>query len=370
MTLGSGPGPALHDEPTLGPAEADATDRAAVPGLTDGPGTARDEANAYLVQDARDIEATADELAVGSSGGVEAVVGRWQTPLGKLLRTILALVAFFVIVAFAWEAFKWLFGDPWRFENILGTGTSYFHQPPMKLLQANDIQLPHVWDIAYALVEPVQRNQSQSLFQFLLGAAFYTWAEAFIGFTIGAFIGIVLASVFVHFQLVERAIVPYVIASQTIPIVALAPIIVVGFGRGLTSVVIIATYLTFFPVTIAMMRGLRAPDPRALELMRSYAASRWAVYRKVRFPASIPYLFTALKIAAAASVVGAIIGEGPGGVKDGLGRAIVNFNQQYITGPEKLWGTILVASLAGIFFYVLVRAAEVFVLRNRQKMEA
>jgi NitT/TauT family transport system permease protein len=155
-----------------------------------------------------------------------------------------------------------------------------------------------------------------------------------------------------------------------VPIVALAPLIVVGFGRGLTSVVIIATYLTFFPVTIAVMRGLRSPDPRAVELMRSYAASRWDVYRKVRLPASVPYLFTALKIAAAASVVGTIIGEGPGGVPQGLGRAILNFNQQYITGPEKLWAAILVASAVGVGFFLIVRLAEVLVLRRGGRQAA
>lgn len=366
MTQGSGPGPSLP-EPVLGDAAADATDRAAVPDAS--PGAVRDEANAFLVEDAAGVADAADALAVASSSGAEAVVGRWSSPAGKLLRSILALVTFFLIVGVAWEVFKWIFGDPWRFENILGTGASYFHQPPFRLIQATDVQLPHIWDIAYALTEPVQRNQDTSLLAYLLGAAAYTWAEAAIGFALGTFIGVVLASIFIHSLLAERAFVPYVIASQTIPIVALAPIIVVGFGRGLTSVVIIATYLTFFPVTIAMMRGLRAPDPRALELMRSYAASRWSIYRKVRLPASVPYLFTALKIAAAASVVGAVIGEGPGGVKDGLGRAIVNFNQQYITGPEKLWGTIVVASLTGIAFYLVVRIAEIVTLRDRQKQE-
>ncbi len=163
---------------------------------------------------------------------------------------------------------------------------------------------------------------------------------------------------------------PYVIASQTVPIVALAPLIVVGFGRGLGSVIFIAVYLTFFPVTIAEMRGLRSPDPRALELMRSYAASRWTTLWKVRLPASVPFLFTALKIAATASVVGAIIGEDPAGTADGLGRAIINFNQHYITGPERLWATIIVAGLTGIWFYLLVRVAEVLVLRRRPPMAA
>ncbi len=117
--------------------------------------------------------------------------------------------------------------------------------------------------------------------------------------------------------------------------------------------VLIATYLTFFPVTIAEIRGLRSPDPRALELMRSYAAVDWTIFWKVRLPASMPYLFTALKVAATASVVGTIIGEDPGGTAEGLGRAIVNFNQQYISGPEKLWATILIAAGVGI---VLLRA--------------
>jgi NitT/TauT family transport system permease protein len=188
---------------------------------------------------------------------------------------------------------------------------------------------------------------------------------AVVGFAIGALIGITLASIFVHSALSERAFMPYVIASQAIPIVALAPIISAAAGRGSTAVIIIAVYLTFFPVTIAQARGLRSPDPRSLELMRSLAASRWDVYRKVRLPASVPYLFTALKVAAAAAIVGAIIGEGPGGVKDGLGRAIINFNQQYITGPEKLWATILIASLTGMFFFVLVRIAEIISTRRR-----
>ncbi|MBA3778034.1 MAG: ABC transporter permease subunit [Chloroflexi bacterium] len=279
---------------------------------------------------------------------------------GRILRTALGIGLFLVLVALAWEAFKFLGGDPWRLEGI-----GFFHDPPFRVLQANDRQLPHLWEIASALAQPVQRNQDQTLGQFLIGAALFTWREALIGFVLGALIGLALASIFIHSRLLERAFVPYVIASQTIPIVALAPIIVVGFGRGLVAVVIIATYLTFFPVTIAAMRGLSSPDPRAVELMRSYAASRWEIYRKVRLPAAVPYLFTALKLAATASIVGAIIGEGPGGVPEGLGRAIINFNQQYVSGPEKLWATIFIAGLVGICFFLVIQLAEVVTLRGR-----
>lgn len=321
--------------------------------------------HAGSIEETLDFEGTADEIAKGATTGAEAVVGRWNTPAGRLARTALALVIFFGLVFLVWELFKWLFGDPWRFHDVLGTGFDYEHVPPFSLIQASDLQLPHVWDIFHALTEPVQRNQDESLLVYLLGAAFATWRQAVIGFGIGAFIGVVLASIFVHSQLSERAFMPYVIASQAIPIVALAPIIAAAAGRGSTAVIIIAVYLTFFPVTVAQARGLRSPDPRSLELMRSFAASKWDIYRKVRLPASVPYLFTALKVAAAAAIVGAIIGEGPGGVKDGLGRAIINFNQQYISGPEKLWATILISALTGILFFVMVRVAEVLSTRRR-----
>jgi NitT/TauT family transport system permease protein len=319
-----------------------------------------DAASAFQVEEALAVGDAAEAVAAASPSGLERRVSSWDTPAGRLVRTVLALAGFLLALAFVWEAFKWIAGDPWRFPAF-----GYEHRPPFRLMQAQDLQLPHLWDIASALLEPVQRNAEQSLGQFLVGAAFVTWVEAAIGFVVGTGVGVLLATLFVHSLAAERAFVPYVIASQTIPIIALAPLLIEGLGRGLASVVFIAAYLTFFPVTIAEMRGLRSPDPRALELMRSYAASRWQILWKVRIPASMPYLFTALKIAATASVVGAIIGEDPAGTANGLGRAIVNFNQQYVSGPEKLWGTILVAAMAGIAFYVLVRAVEIAALRHR-----
>jgi NitT/TauT family transport system permease protein len=316
----------------------------------------------------RDPQTDTERQSSAASTGVAGV----EPPIARrsILRPILSIVIVLFMVGLVWQLAKAVGGDAWRYDDFLGTGVALHHNPPLRILQLSDRQLPHLWDIGAALFQPVQRGAQQTLGEFLVGAALYTWREAIIGFALGGLIGLVLASLFVHFRLLERALVPYVIASQAIPIVALAPIIVVGLGRGIVAVVIIATYLTFFPVTIAAMRGLSSPDPRALELMRSYAASRWSIFWKVRLPASVPYLFTALKIAATASIVGAIIGEGPGGVPEGLGRAIINFNQQYITGPEKLWATILIASLLGITFFALVRIAEALVLRNRLRIDA
>jgi NitT/TauT family transport system permease protein len=127
---------------------------------------------------------------------------------------------------------------------------------------------------------------------------------------------------------------------------------------------VIAAYLTFFPVAINTLRGLQSADPRALELMRTYAASRWTVLWKLRVPTSLPYVFAALKIAATASVVGAIIGELPSGLQDGLGGAILNFNQYYSIEPQELWATNIVAAILGIVFFVVVVATEKVVVRR------
>jgi NitT/TauT family transport system permease protein len=102
-----------------------------------------------------------------------------------------------------------------------------------------------------------------------------------------------------------------------------------------------------------------------MELMRSYGATRRGIYTKLRLPASMPYLFTALKVSATASIVGAIIAEDTGSIQEGLGRVIITFNQYYATGPEKLWATIFVASVLGILFYLVIRIAELFMLRGR-----
>src|SRR5207245_8156243 len=122
--------------------------------------------------------------------------------------------------------------------------------------------------------------------------------------------------------------------------------------------------LTFFPVAINTLRGLQSADAQALELMRTYAANRWTVLWKLRVPASLPYVFSALRLAATASVVGAIIGELPSSIQDGLGGAIINFNQYYSLVPANLWATNLIAALLGVTFFVAVVIAEKVVVRR------
>ncbi len=254
-----------------------------------------------------------------------------------------------------WEGFKW-FGE--ATELKLGN------------FQVNDRTMPHIHDIVGQLFEPSRVN-GPLLIEVLFDSALFTAKEAFAGFVLGAVIGFALAVVLVHSRLMQRGFLPYIVASQTIPILAIAPMVVVWVNpklpeslRDWGAVAVIAAYLTFFPVTINTLRGLQSADPRAHELMRSYAASTWEVLWKLRVPASLPYLFAALKVAATASVVGAIIGELPASIQDGLGGAILNFNQYYTLAPENLWATNLVAALLGIAFFLAVVVTERIVVRR------
>ena len=221
--------------------------------------------------------------------------------------------------------------------------------------------MPHTWDIFLTLFQPVQRNGPL----FILvetRAALLTLREAFVGFVFGGTIGFGLGVLFVRSKTAERAFMPYVVASQTVPILAIAPMVVVWGGRldipQWLTVSIIAAYLTFFPVAINTLRGLRSTEATALELMKSYASSQRDLLWKVQVPTAMPFIFTALKVSAAASVIGAIVGELPAGFRGGLGRDLLQFSQQFTAAPEKLFAAVLMAGLTGMFFVGLVTLAE------------
>jgi NitT/TauT family transport system permease protein len=275
--------------------------------------------------------------------------------LAAASRQLALLVVVPLLLWALWEGFRW-FGE--ATELKLGN------------FQVNDRTMPHVHDIVGQLFEPSRVN-GPLLIDVLLDSALFTAKEAAAGFILGAAFGFALAVVLVHSRLLQRGLLPYIVASQTIPILAIAPMVVIWVNpqlppdlRDWGAVAVIAAYLTFFPVTINTLRGLQSADAQAHELMRSYAASSWAVLWKLRVPASLPYVFSALKVSATASVVGAIIGELPASIPDGLGGAILNFNQYYTAAPESLWATNLVAALLGITFFLAVIIAERLVVRR------
>jgi NitT/TauT family transport system permease protein len=279
-------------------------------------------------------------------------------------RPILGFAVALLVLIVVWEAAKWLAGDTWRFDSFLGTGIRIYQTPPFHLNQLSDINLPHVWDVVGAFVATDAAGQSG--IALLVGSAMFTLRGAVVGFAMGATFGLALAVVLVHVRILERALVPLVVASQTIPIVALAPIIVVGLQAGWFGIAIVASYLTFFPVTVAAIRGMRAADPRAFELLRSYAAGRREILAKLRWPASYPYLFTAFKISATASIVGAIVGELPSGFREGLGGRILTAMQYYTLSPADLWAAAIVTAGLGILAFLTVVAVERYALRDQR----
>jgi NitT/TauT family transport system permease protein len=229
-----------------------------------------------------------------------------------------------------------------------------------------DYKLPHIATIFEVLGRPTPKGMTLWV---LLGDTLYTGLEAVLGFVLGGVSGFLLAVLFVHLKPAERGLLPYVVASQTVPIIALAPMIVVGLGRmgapPWLSKSIIAAYLTFFPVTINVLRGLTSVQRDQLALMHSYAATKAQIFFKLRLPASVPFLFTALKISATASVIGAIIGELPVGSTRGLGVQLVIGSQYNTFNPGFLWATILMAALLGLVFYGAVALVERWVVRWR-----
>lgn len=193
-----------------------------------------------------------------------------------------------------------------------------------------------------------------------------TASATLVGFLFGAILGIVLAAGIVHVRTLDRSLMPWIIASQTIPILAIAPMIIVVLGnQGITGLIpkaVISMYLCFFPVAIGMVKGLRSPDPLQMDLMRTYNASQLQVFWKLRVPASVPFLFASLKVAIAISLVGAIVGELPSGALAGLGARMLSGS--YFGQTLQIWSALAMAAILGLLMVYSIAGIEWLVLRR------
>jgi NitT/TauT family transport system permease protein len=200
----------------------------------------------------------------------------------------------------------------------------------------------------------------------LLYRAWVTLSSALLGFFMGSTLGIVLAIGIVLVPTLRRSLMPWIIASQTVPILAIAPMIIVVLGSigfvGLVPKAIISAYLCFFPVTIGMVKGLTSPDTMHLDLMRTYSASVAQTFWKVRWPSAVPYLFTSLKIAVALAITGAIVGELPTGAQAGLGARLLSGS--YYGQTVQIWGALIMASLLAAVAVAAVGMAGAFTARR------
>ena len=209
------------------------------------------------------------------------------------------------------------------------------------------------------LATPVTSKRS------LVFHAWVTLASTLLGFAIGTAVGIGLAVLIVHARALQKSLLPWIIASQTIPILAIAPIVIVVLGsiglKGLVPKALISAYLCFFPVTIGLVKGLTSPEPMQLDLMRTYHASGWQTFWKLRWPASVPFLFASLKVAIAISLVGAIVAELPTGAQAGLGARLLTGS--YYGQTVQIWAALFTAAIVASVMVALTGLAERLTLR-------
>ena len=275
----------------------------------------------------------------------------------RWLRSFSGFVIILLVLVSLWEGYKLL-------------GLTDLPLP----VRADDRSMPHLWDIVRSIFEPARRGSEESLGWLLTKASFVTFREAVAGFLAGSLIGLGLGLLFVRSPLAERGLMPWVIASQTIPLLAIAPMVVLWAGKYRLPlwmpIAALAAFLSFFPVTVNSIRGLRSPSPTSAELFRSFSASPGQEFRKLRIPSALPYLFTALKVAAGASVVGTIVGELPSGLPNGLGRQLLTFSYYYSSGPEKLFAAVLFSVLLGLTFVGLVSLIERLVIPPARRVHA
>ena len=282
----------------------------------------------------------------------------------RMLRTAATVAVAVVVLVALWEGYKWV-GDQ--------TGGTWPGTTVDLPVTSNDITMPHVGDIAGELFDDIRAGrQTMPMTLYLARKAAVTFLEATIGFTLGVVVGMGLAVLMLRWRFAERGLLPWINVSQTVPLIALAPIVVTwarlqGYPD-MFGIALISTYLTFFPVAVSGLRGLQSPDVDHVELMRSYAAPWWATLVKLRLPAARAYLFPAFKLAATLSVVGAIVGEISIGTKTGLGRAIIDFAQRYAVWPERLYASVIAAAALGLFVFGLVNGAEWLVMRRSRQV--
>jgi NitT/TauT family transport system permease protein len=252
-----------------------------------------------------------------------------------------------LLVAALWEAYK-----------LLGPADGLLIGETRVLPRTTDLAMPHVWDMFGRLFEPVTRaDGSPPLVLEVARAALTTLGIAAVGWLVGLVVGIAFALVMLRWRIAEYGLLPWVVLSQTVPLIAFAPV-VRSWGSRIEigafewqdwmSVAVIASYLAFFPIAVGALRGLQSPDTIHTELMRTYAAGWWTTLIKLRFPASVPYLLPAMRLAAAAAVVGAIVAEVSTGLQGGIGRMTIQFAGQASGDPSKAWGPIFGAVALGL----------------------
>ncbi len=274
-------------------------------------------------------------------------------------RRVALFIAALMLVVIGWEAWKAIGPE---------TGGEVFGWRIIP--KTNDRVMPHTWEMLGEFFEPEVRD-TPLVWQAVLGYAWFTFRLAVVGLLAGTFIGVGLAVLMARFRIIERGLLPYVIASQTVPLIALAPQIATIAGNwGLPKwmwVSLLGAFLAFFPITVATLRGLTSVPAAAVELMDSYAASWWTTLVKLRFPSAIPAIMPGMKLAATASVIGVIVAEISTGLSGGIGKAALTYSQKATSEPAQVYTAVIGAAVLGLVLFGLIALLETSAMRNRPR---
>lgn len=277
---------------------------------------------------------------------------RSETLTSRIL-PVLTIVA--IIIAIWYAAAIWMNAPFQRDLDRRGGVTSTTTEFIGKTLSQPKPVVPAPHQVAQNIFEnTVLRKVSSS--RSLVYHSWVTLSSTLAGFAFGTLLGILIAVGIVHVKALDRSLMPWIIASQTVPILAIAPMVVVVLAAvnvtGLVPKALISTYLSFFPVAVGMVKGLRSPELMHLDLMRTYNAGRWTTFWKLRMPAAMPFLFTSMKVAVAASLVGAIVAELPTGAAAGIGSKLLAGS--YYSQTIDMWAALIAGSVLAAALVTIV----------------
>lgn len=289
-----------------------------------------------------------------------------------MVKSALPVLAVVAVIIAIWYGFTVYLNAPQEYDRSERAGITLTFSELVPLTMAQErpvLPAPHqvvaeIWDTTV--------NKKVTSKRSLVYHSWITLSATLLGFVIGTALGILLAVGIVHNRAMDKSVMPWVIASQTIPILAIAPMIIVTLNAvglsGLLPKALISTYLSFFPVVVGMVKGLRSPDRSQLDLMHTWNASRSQVFWKLRWSSSMPFLFTSLKVAVAISLVGAIVGELPTGAVAGLGARLLAGS--YYGQTIQIWSALFAAAALASILITIIGVAHRYVLSRMGQMEA
>jgi len=282
------------------------------------------------------------------------------------MRSVLPILTVLLAIVVLWYGAAMKLNSVWTYDQAARAGTdpTFVDVINDTMMQERPV-LPAPHQVAKGLWDGLA-GQAITSKRSLVYHGWVTLAATVFGFAIGTGLGIVLAVGIVHNKAMDLSVMPWAIASQTVPILAIAPMVIVVLASlnvtGLLPKAVISAYLSFFPVLVGMVKGLRSPDAMQLDLLRTYNASKAATFWKLRLPASMPYLFASLKVGVAASLVGTIVGELPAGATAGLGARLLSGS--YYGQTIQIWSALFAAAALAAALVVVIGGIERLTLKR------